>query len=275
MSDFKSRLTESADERLVRLAAEAAEGPTISRAEYTRRSRRSFLMGVAAAAAGFAGFRAVQNRPLDGRTPDVLRKGYEWNELVWQTLGSQSKLAPTFDLSDATSIRVNGRLGLPDDYDIATYKLTVLGVDDEVLETFDLNGMRTVIDSLPQVDVVLEHKCIEGWSAKPRWGGAVFADFAERYANDVPPTYGYVAMATSDGKYYVGVDRATMLNRQSLLATKLGAEELSLPHGAPLRLATPHKYGIKSIKQVATIRFTNERPDDYWAQRGYTYWAGF
>lgn len=171
--------------------------------------------------------------------------------------------------------RADVRLGLPEDYDIDTYELTVVGVDDAVLESFDLDGMRSLIDSLPQVDVVLEHKCIEGWSAKPRWGGAVFADFAARYAADVPPTYGYVAMATSDGKYYVGVDRATMLNRQSLLATKLGAEELSLAHGAPLRLATPHKYGIKSIKQVATIRFTNERPDDYWAQRGYTYWAGF
>ncbi|NNF54635.1 MAG: molybdopterin-dependent oxidoreductase [Acidimicrobiales bacterium] len=275
MSELSRRLTESADERLARLAAEAAEGPTISTAEYSKRSRRSFLTGAVAAAAGIAGFRAIQNRPLDGRTPDVLRKGYEWNEFVWETLGSQSKLAPTYALADATSIRVNGRLGLPDNYDLSTYELTVKGINDEVLETFDLEGMRTLINSFPQVDVVMEHKCIEGWSAKPRWGGAVFADFASRYADDVPSTYGYVAMETSDARYYVGVDRATMLNRQSLLATKLGAEDLSLAHGAPLRLATPHKYGIKSIKQIATIRFTNERPDDYWAERGYTYWAGF
>ena len=275
MSGFRKRLSESADERLVRLAAETDEGPTISKAEYGRRSRRSFLTGAAVAAAGVAGFRAVQNRPLDGRTPDVLRKGYEWNEAVWKTLGSQSKLAPTYALSDATPLRVNGRLGLPDDYDVSSYELSVLGINDEILETFDLSGMRAVVDSLPQVDVVLEHKCIEGWSAKPRWGGAVFGDFAERYADDVPPSYGYVAMTTSDGGYYVGIDRATMLNRQSLLATKLGAEDLSLAHGAPLRLATPHKYGIKSMKQIATIRFTNERPDDYWAERGYTYWAGF
>lgn len=275
MSDLSRRLTESANERLARLAAEAAEGPTISKAEYSKRSRRSFLTGAVAAAAGIVGFRAIQNRPLDGRTPDVLRKGYEWNEFVWQTLGSQSKLAPTYAVADATSIRVNGRLGLPDNYDLNTYELTVKGINDEVLETFDLEGMRTLINSLPQVDLVMEHKCIEGWSAKPRWGGAVFADFASRYADDVPPTYGYVAMETSDAKYYVGVDRATMLNRQSLLATKLGAEDLSLAHGAPLRLATPHKYGIKSIKQIATIRFTDERPDDYWAERGYTYWAGF
>ena len=45
-------------------------------------------------------------------------------------------------------------------------------------------------------------------------------------------------------------------------------------HGAPLRLATPVKYGIKNIKRIGTIRFTNTRPADYWAERGYDWYAG-
>ena len=39
-------------------------------------------------------------------------------------------------------------------------------------------------------------------------------------------------------------------------------------HGAPLRLAVPIKYGIKSLKQVGSIAFTEARPADYWAERG-------
>ena len=275
MRSFRDRLEETAEDRDRRLEAEANEGPTLSESHHRSRSRRSFITGTAAALAGVIGFRAIVNRPLDDRTPDVLRKGYEFNQAVWETLGSQSKLAPEFDLDEATAIRVNGRLGLSEDYDIDSYQLRVLGPDDKLLETFTLDQMRTMMESLPQVDVVLEHKCIEGWSAKPRWGGAMFADFATRYAEDVPGDYDYVALATSDEGYYVGVDRATMLNRQTLLVTHLGGDPISLAHGAPLRMATPHKYGIKSLKQVATIRFTNEQPPDYWAERGYTYWAGF
>ena len=42
----------------------------------------------------------------------------------------------------------------------------------------------------------------------------------------------------------------------------------------PLRLTIPVKYGIKNIKQLGKIAYTRERPDDYWAERGYDWYAG-
>ena len=51
-------------------------------------------------------------------------------------------------------------------------------------------------------------------------------------------------------------------------------EPLSQAHGAPLRLATPNKYGIKAIKRIGVIRYSYERPDDYWAERSYDWYAG-
>lgn len=270
-----SRWNESDQERLSRLETEANEGPTLVASEYKAQSRRSFLTGAAGIVAGYAGWRFLQGRPEDGNVPDILRKGYEFNEAVWKTVGSQSKLAPTFGASEATSIRVNGRRGLDEDADLADWEMTVEDANGNELETFDVAAMQSVIGALPQVEHVVEHKCIEGWSARPQWGGAAFADFAARYAQDVPQDYEYVAMSTPDEGYYVGVDRPTMLNAQTLLVTHLGGEPLDSDHGAPLRMATPHKYGIKSIKRIGTIRFTNERPPDFWAERGYTYWAGF
>jgi DMSO/TMAO reductase YedYZ molybdopterin-dependent catalytic subunit len=34
------------------------------------------------------------------------------------------------------------------------------------------------------------------------------------------------------------------------------------------------KYGYKSLKRIGLIRFQDERPPDYWAARGYDWYAG-
>jgi DMSO/TMAO reductase YedYZ molybdopterin-dependent catalytic subunit len=44
--------------------------------------------------------------------------------------------------------------------------------------------------------------------------------------------------------------------------------------GAPLRLMIPVKYGIKSIKRIGKLWFSDTRPPDYWAERGYDWFAG-
>ena len=41
--------------------------------------------------------------------------------------------------------------------------------------------------------------------------------------------------------------------------------------GYPLRLIIPVKYGIKNIKRIGTIFFSDTRPKDYWYERGYDY----
>ena len=85
---------------------------------------------------------------------------------------------------------------------------------------------------------------------------------------------GYVSMETRDAAYYVGLDMASALHPQTLLCYEMDGEPLTTDHGAPLRLVIPVKYGIKSLKQIGTIRFTDRRPADYWAERGYDWYAG-
>ena len=36
----------------------------------------------------------------------------------------------------------------------------------------------------------------------------------------------------------------------------------------------PHKYGIKNIKLITRMTYTNTRPADYWHDRGYDWYAG-
>ena len=134
--------------------------------------------------------------------------------------------------------------------------------------------------------MVTELKCIEGWSDPVHWGGARLVDFADKYGaatksggkasvpkepNDL---FKYVSLETPDRGYYVGLDIESALHAQTLLCYEINGESLAPEHGAPLRLVTPLKYGIKHIKRIGKIVFTDERPADFWAERGYDWYAG-
>ena len=66
----------------------------------------------------------------------------------------------------------------------------------------------------------------------------------------------------------------SMLHPQSLLAYEINGAPLSDEHGAPLRLVTPVKYGVKNLKRIGTIRYSRARPADYWAEEGYDWYIG-
>ena len=142
------------------------------------------------------------------------------------------------------------------------------------------------IKQLPRVEMVTELKCIEGWSVIVRWAGARLADLIAKY----PPLtksgsdpdvmrrpddlVGYVSLETPDSEYYVGIDMESALHPQTLLCYGMNGQPLSLKHGAPLRLVIPVKYGIKNIKRIGKITYTDKRPADYWAERGYDWYSG-
>ncbi|MFN3258661.1 MAG: molybdopterin-dependent oxidoreductase [Ilumatobacter sp.] len=257
--------------RRAELQASMADAPTIPLSEFRRRSRRSFLTGAAGAGAAFLGWRWVQDSPSDDGIPRPLRQALEFNESLWSDLTelTGNRSAPEHPISKATPIQVNGRIGIRNEIDLDDWFVRVEGPDGEVLDELDLS----VFEALPQRDMVIEHKCIEGWSSIVHWGGAKFSDFHARYADrvgDVP----YVGFETPDGLYYVGWDMPSALHPQTMLALRQGTEPLTQVHGAPLRLATPNKYGIKTLKRIGVIRYSRERPADYWAERSYDWYAG-
>jgi hypothetical protein len=141
------------------------------------------------------------------------------------------------------------------------------------------------IRKMPRTEIVTELKCIEGWSNIVHWAGVSLVDFLKKYPpatksgkpfdpkrlGDLPE---YVSMETPDGEYFVGLDMASALHPQTLLCYEMNGKPLTPEHGAPLRLAIPVKYGIKNIKNIGKIKFTDERPRDYWAELGYDWYAG-
>ena len=261
---------ESPEARAARHQAELDAAPTISADQFRTQSRRSFLFGGAAAVAGYLGFRWVQNAPHDDRIPGPLRRVHELNQAIWEGAFREGAQAPTFDRSKSSVLRVNGRHGVRDEIDLTQWEMQVLGPDGQLWGTHRMDEIR----AMPKTEMTVEHKCIEGWSHIVTWGGTQFSNFAELYRDELGEPTKYVSLETPDRQYYVGMDWDSMMHSQTMLTYELEGEPLTQLHGAPLRLTTTLKYGIKQLKRIGTIQFTNDQPRDYWGDRGYDWYAG-
>lgn len=249
-----------------RLAAIAENDAAVER-DVRRLSRRGFIVAGVAAAAGLGGWKFLRTRPREGDVSWPLRRSLETNERLATAYFDPKRLSPTFDPSRITRpARINGGEGLTADYDPENWRLRIEGAASAVALTLD------DIRALPRRDLTTELRCIEGWSIVVHWTGVQFADVMARYPPPHPVRY--VGMETPGRGYYVGLDIESALHPQTLLAYALNGEPLSWQHGAPLRLAIPVKYGVKNIKRIGTIRYSNVRPADFWAERGYDWYCG-
>jgi DMSO/TMAO reductase YedYZ molybdopterin-dependent catalytic subunit len=247
--------------------------------EMFARSRRTFLIGGVTALAGFFGWRWMP----DETKYKLLRSALEFNERVSQFFYRPSRLAPEFSRDRISPRRVNGMAGMEKELDPASWTLSVGGLYGR---ENDLSLTLDDIKALPRVEMITELKCIEGWSVIVHWVGARFSDFAARFqpktidgsapdiANQPGKLVPYVSLSTPDNGYFVGWDMPSILHPQTLLAYEMNGEPLLPEHGAPLRLASPTKYGIKMIKRIGRIEFTAARPRDYWAESGYDWYSG-
>jgi hypothetical protein len=238
-----------------------------------RLSRRGFVSGGAAVLAGVAGWRWLVTRGEEGGLSWPLRRAVEYDERLARGLFRPSSLSPQFPRSAARMPRVNGSIGLDANLDPATWRLQVIGsAGEHSPQSFTLDQIR----AFPRVEMTTELRCIEGWSDVVHWAGARLADLASvtGLATHGARRLGYAALQTPDGQYFVGLDMASALHPQTLLCYEMDGRPLTPEHGAPLRLVIPVKYGIKNLKQIGTIRFTDVRPADYWAEQGYDWYAG-
>ncbi len=316
-----------------------------------RRTRRSFLGAAVGAAAIFGAYRYLNVGPEDEMQPVALEDAYKINAALSRRLFENHVLAPTYPLSRAETLRINGVYGLKGDLILESWRLQLVGVriaqshpqffpdvtaweyrykaptanEDKGHDTkVDLKadtaakmapastaakaqqdeshtgrkprgaeeagesdsalapgtpGLLLTMDdlkSLPRQELVTQFKCIEGWSQIVHWAGVRVRDFFDLYPPE--PIDGkdpkYVYMETPDGDYYTGYDLQALRHPQALLVTEMMGAPLTQPHGAPLRLHMPTKYGYKQIKRIGLIAYTNDKPDDYWTRLGYDWYAG-
>jgi DMSO/TMAO reductase YedYZ molybdopterin-dependent catalytic subunit len=238
--------------------------------EIARRTRRSFMVLGAGAVAAAGGW-TLLNSGDDAGVPPSLRKVLRFNEsVVRSTLYSNDHLARTYPASAVGDLKENGDFGLDDDVENEDWRLHVTAFG----ATSPATALTMAdIRSLPRYDQTIDFKCVEGWSVVTQFAGARLSDFTAKFAPGSEKAE-CVGMKTPNAEYYVGLDMPSALHPQTLLAYEMNGAPLTDEHGAPLRLVIPVKYGIKNIKRIGSIEYTDTRPKDYWAERGYDWYAG-
>lgn len=237
---------------------------------HKRRSIFSFIALLIFFAAAIVAFVAIKNGKKISGAPELLRSSFEFNSRLGQKLYGRSRLSVEKTVPAGKKPRVNGLLGLksaiPEDYQIL-----IRNGDSESLLPL------SAVELLPKRTHATEFRCIEGWADDISYSGANFSEFMDFHhlgRREDGEYYRFVGLETPDGAYYVSIDMESMLHPQTILATEMNGAPLDSPNGAPLRLVIPIKYGIKSLKRIGKIVFTDERPKDYWAERGYDWYSG-
>ncbi len=240
------------------------------------RSRRTFLIGGAAALAGIFGWRSLSDETRNS----LFERTFRLNENLSQTTFDKYDLAPEFP-PELAGDRINGMIGLDSEINAGEWKLQVVGLANprsfpQYTENMTFGGANNAprsldtppapdeptpgllfsldeIKSLPSVEMTTKLKCIEGWSVIMNWKGVRFSDFAAQFfpvlrqngipnLQNIPETLTkYVSLVTPDRGYYVGWDMPSILHPQTLLAYEMNGQPLTSEHGASLRLVTTTK----------------------------------
>jgi DMSO/TMAO reductase YedYZ molybdopterin-dependent catalytic subunit len=252
-------------------------------------TRRRFLIGstLGASALTLSGCDLLEQNT---DVADVLRSAEHLTMKAQRLLQGRDALAREFDDKDISpSFRVNGT-SAPDSEDYAellegkfsNYRLKIDGLVDRPGE-FSLADLR----ALPSRTQITRHDCVEGWSAIGKWTGVPLGSLLRL---TVPkPTARWVVLHCADelektldgsGRYYESIDLIDAVHPQTILAYQMNGQDLSVGHGAPLRLRVERQLGYKQAKYVMRIELVDSFAGlwggngGYWEDRGYEWYAG-
>jgi DMSO/TMAO reductase YedYZ molybdopterin-dependent catalytic subunit len=283
-----------------RLADPAESSVGLPASAVRARTRRDFLFltaGALAAAGGFWWLLPDETRQhhltpgmrdwLDSlearvgadraRRERFLNRVLTFDDDVAEALYSPTRSVRTYSKFEITPLKNNYNGATPKPDYVPGWALTVSGLASNRVERFTISDL---LRRFARYDQVTRICCVEGWSAVAWWGGLRFADFLAAY----PPAPGArwaklessvnLDSAGDSDPYYVSIDLPTAHHPQTLLATHLSGRPLPVEHGAPLRLLSPMKLGLKNIKAITSIAYSVEEPADYWNERGYSRYDG-
>ena len=127
---------------------------------------------------------------------------------------------------------------------------------------------------LPSRTQITRHTCEEGWSAIAEWTGVPLRRVLED--TGMLPTARFVNFYSYDD-WADSIDLFDALHPQTLLAYGMNGRNLSVPHGAPVRLRVETQLGYKSMKFLRRIVVTSTFDDggkNGNIQNGWSWYAG-
>lgn len=98
------------------------------RRESGRSTRRSFVVAAAATAGAYGLYRWLDRATPEERQPTPLRKAFQVDAAIGGGVFGDRGLAPTYKLSEARELRVNGNYGLKEEIAPENYRIQLVGV---------------------------------------------------------------------------------------------------------------------------------------------------
>jgi DMSO/TMAO reductase YedYZ molybdopterin-dependent catalytic subunit len=114
------------------------------------------------------------------------------------------------------------------------------------------------LKQLPSRTQITRHTCEEGWSAIAQWTGVPLG--AILAASGVLDAARFVVSWAYDD-YANSIDMFDALHPQTIVAYGMNGRDLTVPHGAPLRLRVERQLGYKGLKFLRRLVVTNEFDD--------------
>jgi sulfoxide reductase catalytic subunit YedY len=167
---------------------------------------------------------------------------------------------------------------------IRPWTVTIDGMVDKPMTM----GIDDLLAKMPLEERLYRHRCVEAWSMTVPWSGfpmKALVAFAQ-------PKSGahYVEMTSfqnpdvAEGQqanwypwpYIEGLTLSEATTDLAFLVTGAYGKPVPKQNGAPLRLATPWKYGFKSAKGIVRFTFTDKQPVNFWQAiqaSEYGFWA--
>ena len=147
-------------------------------------------------------------------------------------------------------------------------------------KTYDIDDL---VRAFPLEERLYRFRCVETWAMAVPWTGFQISHLIQ--AADPKPEAKYIRMVTAMQReampgvvsqphypwpYYEGLEIKEAMNELALFVTGIYGKPLPKQNGAPIRLMVPWKYGLKSIKSIVEIEFTEKRPPTLWNKVGPT-----
>jgi len=153
------------------------------------------------------------------------------------------------------------------------WQIEVKGLVEKPLK-FDVDDL---LKEFPLEERIYRHRCVEAWSIVVPWSGFPMAKFVAWAKPTAKANYvrmvsfyrpeqciGQREQAWYKWPYYEALRMDEAMNELAFLVVGSYGHILPNQNGSPLRLATPWKYGYKSIKGITTFEFTEKQPHTFW-----------
>ncbi len=151
-------------------------------------------------------------------------------------------------------------------------------------QTVDIDAL---IKTMGLEERLYRHRCVEAWSMAIPWTGFPLKNLVElakplssakyvRFETFLDKKMAPGQRSFMPWPYVEGLTMAEATNDLAFIATGAYGKPLAKVQGAPIRLATPWKYGFKSAKSIVRVSFVDQRPETFWENLGpdeYGFWA--